>query len=119
MGTQILEPLFDVEQYRPQIVLVDTVRVHESDPITSHQAADSITAEGRQGSQQYVLNQFLTGCKAAWEVEERSEILGGRYSPSRIRTAVKELEGLGRIARLSGVGITPRGFRCDHFEVTL
>jgi len=116
----LLEPLalFDDEQFVPQIVMAgDNPRVRKDAPLTSHQAADSITADGRKGSQTFVLNDLrVNGRSGAWQVEERAELARSNWSPSRIRTAIKELEELGSIIRVSGVGVTPRGRKCDQFE---
>jgi len=110
--------LFDDEPYRPQIVMAgDSPRVRKDAPLTSHAAADSITVDGRKGSQAFVLNDLcMNGRSGAWQVEERAELGRSNWSPSRIRTAIKELEELGQISRVSGSGVTPRGRKCDQFE---
>jgi len=121
MDVQTLDAptLFD-ELFVPQIVMAgDNPRVRKDAPLTSHQAADSITSDGRKGSQTFVLNDLrVNGRSGAWQVEERAEQARSNWSPSRIRTAIKELEELGSISRVSGVGVTPRGRKCDQFEVS-
>lgn len=112
-------PALDVET-PPQILPDDTARVRKADPITSHLAADSISKTGRLDSQSHVmLDLRLYGRSAAWQIEERAELGSNRFSPSRLRTALKELQKAGRVTRFERTGETPRGRACDEFEVAL
>lgn len=107
--------LFEPE-WAPQILPDDSPRVRQSDPVESHLAADSITRSGRQDSQAHVLNDLRSyGRSAAWQIEERAELLSARFSPSRLRTAISELVEAGRVVR-AGQGLTPRGRVCAMFE---
>lgn len=101
----------------PQLFPDDWARVREDHPVESHMAADSITVSGLRASQAHVLNDLtLYGRSAAWQIEERAELLSARFSPSRLRTAISELVEDGRVVR-SGQGKTPRGRVCAMFEV--
>lgn len=112
MMTSIDEPtLFDLV---PQILPDDSPRVRKADPVESHLAADSITTTGVKDSQQHVyLDLIGHGLSASWEVERRAQ---DRWSPSRIRTALKELEEAGRVTRRHLAGVTPLGRPCAMFE---
>ena len=117
MTTMLQPPLFG-DELVPQILPDDSPRVRESDPVESHLAADSISKTGRLDSQAHVLLDLrLYGRSSAWQIELRSELRSARFSPSRIRTALKELEEAGLIVRSAG-GVTPRGRACAQFEVT-
>lgn len=106
--------LFEAD-WVPRILPDDSPRVRESHPIESHQAADSITVEGKEASQAYILGDLRKhGRSAAWEIEKRAEELSRSFSPSRLRTALKELEEAGRVIRSKG-GTTPRGRACALF----
>lgn len=114
--TMLQPALFDDEQV-PQILPDDSPRVRRADPITSHLAADSISKSGRRDSQQHViLDLTLYGRSAAWQISERAELRNQRWSPSRLRTALKELEELGRVVRFSKSGVNPGGYSVDEFE---
>jgi hypothetical protein len=101
----------------PQIVMEgDTARVRPGDSLSSHLAADSITPEGLRFSQQHVLLDVQKhGRAAAWQIQERA----GKWSDSRLRTALKELEELGQVVRFKQTGRTPRGRVCDEFALTI
>lgn len=117
MLTSVQPALFEDEQV-PQILPDDTPRVRKADPITSHLAADSISKDGRRDSQQHVLLDLkLYGRSAAWQIALRAELTGKRWSESRLRTALKELEGQGRVVRFSKSGVNPGGYSVDEFEV--
>jgi hypothetical protein len=115
--TSVAVPLFEDEQV-PQILPDDSPRVRRSDPVTSHQAADSISMTGRLDSQAHVLFDLrLYGRSAAWQIEERAELTARQWSPSRLRTALKELVESGRVVRSDVAGLTPRGRACAMYEV--
>lgn len=108
--TQSIQPsLFDV----PQIVTAgDTARARATDPITSHQAADT---SNLADSQNAVLNALAVHKHlAAFELEQVLPV----WSPSRIRTALKELEAVGRV-RVSDrpARRTPYGRTAQVWEV--
>lgn len=115
--SSVAVPLFEDEQV-PQILPDDSPRVRRSDPIESHQAADSISKTGRLDSQAHVLFDLrLYGRSAAWQIEERAWLTARRWSPSRLRTALKELVEAGRVVRSAEDGLTPRGRACAMYEV--
>ena len=97
-------PLFDAlrSQMRPLIGAPfndDTARARLTDPVTSHAAADSISVEGLQESQAFVLVTLReSGALPAWRIER---LAFGEWSGSRIRTALTELEAAGLITRYS------------------
>lgn len=112
--TSVAVPLFEGEQV--PMVWPGSPMVHKSDPIESHLAADSISAEGVRDSQTHVLLDLRGhGRSAAWEIERRAD---GRWSPSRIRTALAELEESGLVVRHKMAGVTRSGRVCAMFEVT-
>ena len=76
----------------------DTPRTRKSDPHTSHQAADSTTPY--QSQEAVVAFMAAYGMRAAFELES---MFAGRFSPSRIRTALTELHSQGRVAVVEGV----------------
>ena len=115
--TSLAVPLFE-DEHAPQIFPDDTARVRKADPLTSHLAADSISKTGQLDSQAHVLLDLrLYGSSAAWQIEERSELRSNRFSPSRLRTALKELVESGRVVRSAVDGLTPRGRSCARYEV--
>lgn len=76
----------------------DEPRVRVTDPLTSHEAADS-TAPTRKQSQDLVHEQLRrSGPQAAYQVEFALRFKG--VSASRVRTALVELEKLSRAERL-------------------
>ena len=99
-------PMFDV----PMILPDDSPRAHRTDPITSHEAADSndvplshrlvmqtVDMAGGRGLAQFQAE--------AW--------LDGQLSPSRVRSAFTELELLGKVARTDETRTTPSGRRAQ------
>lgn len=103
-------PLFDLA------VGFDTPRARKSDPQTSHEAADSITPHGLHASQEAVLEVLRADrymqLMPAWSIERDLP----DWSPSRVRSALVELERAGMVLRHKGTSFTPRGRRCDEFE---
>jgi len=76
----------------------DTARTRKTDPPTSHAAAD---INNVSASQLFVLQCFSNGQqRAAFELEA---IMAGLFSPSRIRTALRELQEHGRVRIVEGV----------------
>jgi hypothetical protein len=92
----------------PQVLWDDLPRVRESDPITSHEAADSNNVPR---SHQLVANLLEHwGAVAQFEAEN---LLRGVLSPSRVRSAFSELETLGKVKRTDEFRVTPSGRRAQ------
>jgi len=73
----------------------DNPRVRRDDPVSSHRAADSITADGLAESQAFVLVTLREfGPLPAWRIERYTF---GEWSGSRVRTALVELEEKGLV----------------------
>ena len=86
----------------------DTARVRKSDPVTSHEAADSNQVALSQAA---VLTIFRTSEPLAdFELQDR---LAGRWSPERIRTARHELSEAGVLTFTGYYHLTPRGRRAQ------
>lgn len=82
-------PITTQDTRRRQILPDDTARVRQSDPTTSHEAADS---NDLAASRRYVM--FMAHEYAPMtdhQLEQRSQEAGGVWSPSRLRTARNEL----------------------------
>lgn len=86
----------------------DTARTRKSDPVTSHESADSNQVALSQAA---VLTIFRTSEPLAdFEVQQK---LAGRYSPERIRTARHELAEAGVLTFTGYYHLTPRGRRAQ------
>ena len=98
----------------PMIRPDDTARTRKTDPLTSHAAADSNNVTD---SQLFVLQCFNNGQqRAAFELEA---IMAGLFSPSRIRTALRELQEQGRVGVVEGVlKRTPSGRNARVWKLT-
>jgi hypothetical protein len=98
----------------PMILPDDSARTRKTDPLTSHQAADSNNVSD---SQLWVLRCFENRRQlAAFEIEAA---LVGFFSSSRVRTALKELQGQGRVCIVDGVfKRTPAGRNARVWTVT-
>ena len=89
-------------------------RARRTDPSQSHDAADSITAETVFDSHDEVVYLLSIGPAAAHELVEEHErqvrllAYPRRFSPSRLRTAIKELASLDRVTVI-GFTKTPSG----------
>jgi len=112
-------PLFDVGD----LLAGDGPRARRTDPVTSHAAADSTQAT-KEASQDYVLDLlWLTGPVADHELLERAESdfaaypFRPRWSPSRLRTARKELVTRGRVELLPYFHLTVSGRRAQVWGV--
>jgi predicted ArsR family transcriptional regulator len=83
----------------------DSPRVRLTDPATSHEAADSISRKAREASAREVLTIIAASAlpmtaEAIHEYHEASAFMGlseHTYSPSRIRTALKQLVDAGQV----------------------
>ena len=98
----------------PMIRPDDTARTRKTDPLTSHAAADTNNVTD---SQLFVLQCFNNGQqRAAFELEA---IMAGLFSPSRIRTALRELQEQGRVGVVEGVlKRTPSGRNARVWKLT-
>ena len=97
----------------PTIFPDDTARVRVSDPVTSHEAADSNNVPM---SHSLVLVDLIQwGPLAQFEAER---MLSGRLSPSRVRSAFSELEALGKVKRTDQFRLTPSGRRAQVWSLT-
>lgn len=102
-------PMFDLEK---PMVFPDTPRVRASDPVTSHEAADTNDVPR---SHRFVLTALTwRGAQAQFEVEES---LRNILSPSRVRSALSELEALGMVKRTDEFRLTPSGRRAQVWSV--
>ncbi|MEE2814715.1 MAG: hypothetical protein VYC96_03500 [Actinomycetota bacterium] len=104
----------------------DNPRVRESDPDTSHAAADSITPEGREASELEVLTilRAATSPITAEQIESRHTSRAGwgetphHYTASRLRTALKQLADDGLVERTLVEGRTKSGRRAATWQIT-
>lgn len=104
----------------------DSARVRETDPTTSHEAADSISRKAREDSAREVLaiidaSATPLTAEEIHEYHEASAFLGmseRTYSPSRIRTALKQLVDDGQVARAAQLGKTKTGRSAQTWELT-
>lgn len=92
----------------------DEPRTRRSDPLTSHEAADATTTTRKQ-SQELVLDQLRRGPQAAYQIEYALRFKG--VSGSRVRTALTELEKLGKAQRLDQTMKNPRGLKVQVWAV--
>jgi hypothetical protein len=96
----------------------DTARARKTDPVTSHEAADSISVVGREASEVEVLTILRAADKpiTSEQLEHRHitrawQIPGiSLYSGARLRTALKQLADDGMVIR-DGEGRTKSGRR--------
>lgn len=95
----------------PALFPDDWARTRLTDPVTSHEAADSTDPHA---SHTAVLNLLREqGALAQFQAEAH---LNGQFSPSRIRSAFSafsELEEQDRVKRLDDTVLTPRGRRAQ------
>ena len=106
-------PMFDLDSLPPILFAGDVPRVRESDPLTSHAAADS---SNLPKSQALVMALFA---HERWLAQfEAEQLLAGILSPSRVRTAFTELEEAGRLTRTAMTMPTPYGRTAQVWEVT-
>lgn len=89
----------------------------KNDPVTSWDAANSLTEKNLNQSQKDVYN-FIKACGNVTQNE--AELIVGRlgnYTPQRVRTAFTELESRGLIRRVEGkFRNTIRGRRAQVWE---
>ena len=92
-----------------------TAYARTNDPVTSWEAADTITDDGKRGSQQYVLSYLRVHGPA---IAEQIETSTTKWRASRIRTALTELEHDGLAHPTDSYGRTERGRRARKWEAT-
>lgn len=106
-----IDALFDLDTLPPILFAGDTPRVRESDPLTSHLAAD---LNDLPKSHALVMALFT---ERRWLAQfEAEQLLTGVLSPSRVRTAFTELEGAGRLVRTAITVPTPFGRMAQVWE---
>lgn len=96
----------------PVVLWDDSPRVRESDPVTSHEAADSNNVSKSHAAVLSVLE--YEGEHAQFEMERRC---AGVLSPSRVRSAFSELEALGKVRRTDQFRLTPSGRRAQVWSL--
>ena len=92
-----------------------SVYARTNDPVTSWEAAETITDDGARGSQQYVLSYLRTYGPC---IAEQIETSTTKWRASRIRTALTELERDGLAHPTDSYGRTERGRRARKWEAT-
>jgi len=96
----------------PKILPDDTARTRRSDPITSHEAADTNDVHGSQVA--VLLTLAASGPLADHELVARI----GFYSPSRVRTARHELAESGLVEFAGIYRLTAGKRRTQVWQVT-
>ena len=92
-----------------------SVYARTRDPLTSWEAAESVTDDGRRGSQQYVLSYLRVHGPC---IAEQIETSTTKWRASRIRTALTELEHDGLAKPTGKFGRTERGRRARKWKAT-
>lgn len=93
-------------------------RARSTDPEPSHEAAERVTGEGARQSQLDVLHTLRSqGPMTDERLLDAMEFRGARSSPSRVRTARKELMEAG-LVEACGEGQTARGNRATLHRIT-
>jgi len=98
--------------------LEPTPLVRRTDPQESKDAAGSLTEEALIRSERYVL-WALALCKSPVtddEIIKKMDLGMVSFSPSRIRSARKQLERRGKIER-AGTGVSGRGRKCALWQI--
>jgi len=95
----------------PQILPDDRARTRRSDPLTSHEAADTNDVHGSQVS--VLLTLSMSGPLADHELVERIK----DYSPSRVRTARSELVEMGMVEFTGFYRLTAGNRRTQVWQV--
>lgn len=94
----------------------DSPRARATDPTTSHEAADA-TADKVAASEEAVYGVLLDALMPLTD-EEIHSYLKHEYSPSRVRSARRDLERKGRIHSTGTVTPPGKRTRCRTWEVT-
>jgi len=90
--------------------------VRTGDPVTSQWAADSIT--NTLPSQNIVLRHVRKAALPAFTLASVEQMTRGSLSPSRARTAVRELQDKGLIEETGEYMLTPSGRRARLLTLT-
>ena len=99
-------------------LLVDEPRARVTDPVTSHEAADSISGEAREASELFVLDAVKAyGPVTDAGVFDLAQISGHKWSPSRLRTARAQLVSKGLVTELDHEGRSASGCRMTRWAV--
>lgn len=115
LAKAILKVINEKKAQRPTLFPDDTARVRESDPATSHEAADSNNVPR---SHRLVLAAFSLRPVSGWAQFEVEQMCVAELSPSRIRSAFSELEALGKVKRTDQFRLTPSGRRAQVWSLT-
>lgn len=91
----------------------DSPRVRRSDPVTSHEAADSNDPAASRRFVMFAL--YEHELLAQFELEK---LAAGLWSPSRVRTAVHELVERGLVEFAGIYRVTPSGRRAQVWAVS-
>lgn len=91
-----------------------TAYARASDPLTSHEAAASISEQSQRSSQQAVLSALRI--QGPLTTDQLSDYIGDAWVKSRIGTACVELERRGYIERASEQGKSSRGRACTIWK---
>ena len=90
--------------------------VRADDPVTSQWAADSIT--DTFPSQAEVVSAIRRSGRTTFTLADVERFTSGVLSPSRARTAVRELQNKGRIEETGDYTLTPSGRRARLLALT-
>ena len=90
--------------------------VRTNDPVTSQLAADSVTSTFP--SQAEVLSAIRRSGRSTFTLADVERFTSGVLSPSRARTAVRELQNKGRIEETGKYAITASGRRARLLTLT-
>lgn len=105
-----------------QIVMAgDTARVRRSDPLTSHEAADSNDIHGAREEVLWYLSiepladhELVERFYADYRISGFNQL---RYTPQRLRTARKELVDMGRVEATGIYRLTATGGRANVWQI--
>ena len=92
----------------PTVMLDGGPRVRKSDPVSSHEAADS----NNLAHSHRLVAWFLRGRRAA-QFEAEECLIDEGLSRSRVRSAFSEMEALGLLERTDEFRLTPSGRRAQ------
>ena len=100
------------------VTLDDEPRARMADPVTSHEAADSISGEAREASELFVLDAVKAyGPVTDAGVFDLAQISGHKWSPSRLRTARAQLVSKGILRAADTDGRSSSGRRMTRWAV--
>jgi hypothetical protein len=102
----------------PAILPDDSPRVRRSDPITSHEAADSNNLAESSAVVLALMRLNAPMGMADWEIFHDHQLEGGKYTEQRLRTARHELVESGQIEDSGDTTVTMRGRKCTVWRLT-